>query len=41
MEISSFWVILAACLVPVALGVLATLRDEEIAKRGGFHKTHI
>ncbi len=36
----TFWVILVACLVPVAFGVWATMVDEDIAMRGGFHKKH-
>jgi len=36
----TFWIILIACLVPVAFAVLATEVDEEIAMHGGFHKIH-
>ncbi len=41
MEITSFWVILAACLIPVAIAVAATMQDESIAMHGGFHKKHL
>lgn len=36
-----FWLILLACLAPVVLGFLATMVDEDIAMRGGFHKKHL
>ncbi len=41
MEITSFWVILAACLVPVIVAVGATMQDESTAMHGGFHKKHL
>lgn len=37
----TFWVILMACLIPVVVGVMATLVDEDIAMHGGFHKKHL
>lgn len=36
----TFGVILLACLVPVVVGVIATLVDEENAMRGRYHKIH-
>lgn len=41
MEITSFWVILAMCLVPVVVGILAVVSDEHDAQHGGWHKKHI
>lgn len=41
MEITDFWMILAFCLVPVVIAVLATLQDESVAMHGGFHKKHL
>lgn len=38
MEITSFWVILAMCLVPVFIAYLAIESDEHQAVRGGWHK---
>jgi hypothetical protein len=37
----TFWVILVACLVPVVIGVAATMVDESVAMHGGFHKKHL
>ena len=36
----TFGIILFACLLPVAVGVIATMVDEELAMRGGYHKVH-
>lgn len=41
MEITSFWIILAMCLVPVAVAVIAVAVDEYEAKHGGFHQKHV
>jgi hypothetical protein len=37
---STFTIILIACLVPTVIGVLATEVDEEVAMHSGFHKIH-
>ena len=36
----SFGMILLFSLVPVVFGVIATMADEEVAMKGGFHKIH-
>ncbi len=41
MEITSFWVILAMCLVPILIGYLAVESDEHDSYSGGWHKKHI
>lgn len=41
MEITSFWVVLAMCLVPAAVGILAVVFDEYEAQHHGWHKTHV
>lgn len=41
MEITSFWVILAMCLVPVAVAAFAVEVDELEAMHGGWHQKHI
>ncbi len=41
MEITSFWVILAMCLVPVVVGIIAVASDEYDAQHGGWHKKHV
>jgi len=41
MEITSFWVILAMCLVPVIIGYFAVEFDEYESYLGGWHKKHI
>lgn len=41
MEITSFWVILAMCLIPVFVAYIATEVDEYDAKHGGYHKKHV
>lgn len=41
MEITSFWVILAMCLVPVAFAAFAVEVDELEAMHGGWHQKHI
>lgn len=40
MDISSFWLILAMCLVPVVIAFLAVEADEHDAHHGGYHKKH-
>ena len=41
MEITNFWVILAACLIPVVIAFAAIVQDESTAMHGGFHKKHL
>lgn len=40
MEIS-FGMVLLFALIPVVIGVVATMIDEDVAMRGGFHKKHL
>lgn len=41
MEITSFWVILAMCLIPVIVAYIAVEVDEHDSYTGGWHKKHI
>lgn len=40
-DMTMFWIILVAALVPIVFAVLATEIDEEVAIHGGFHKKHM